>query len=556
MGSELSIRAGINSTIRQVDTILSKTNLPNNGVDFFMARVSFILLDNSNKDKFDKYGGWKAIGTIECKTFINNDLNEDIIVALPVNANVTTFPLINEIVLVLRSITYSAQKDEDNYIPQYYYTNIVPGWNSPEHNAIPNKRSAELNTGIFTPKGTIRRLIKAPGDITVEGRSGNIIRLGSSIDKFNSPYKGANRAPLLSIVNGIYESGDNKVAVYENINLDGSSLYMLSGQSVAFSVSSLNFDSFNYKVEQTVTSDYIQPTAPSPTVPDNIEEVVDEAPIKKEVVNKNKDEVPKTESVDVEDNLELADPEFPEDAFDLTDGDIIPYNDVDAEAFVEEEKLPDNKKTNSPREVGIPGRATPPVLPRVPSVIPAPRIPNIPRVVNPPRDSSTDRLGQRDIEKPIDYVISPTIKWELQQSNTWCYVTSVAMVLKSYGIASATQSAVATCNNSSGNLRSETAAKKFNVSFYKEALPTGKSKSYDRIVAVCKERTVGGVVKPFVIERLGSSGFKNHFVVAVGLTPENRVILFDPASSKNSKGTFLNIKNLKESGGSLRFFDK
>lgn len=559
MGSELTIRTGIDSATRQVESTLSKTNFPNSGVNFFMARVSYILLDNSNKEKFDKYGGWKGIGTVECKTFISNDLNEDILVALPVNANVTVFPLINEIILIFRSITYSAQKDEDNFIPQYYYSNIIPGWNSPEHNAIPNKRSADLNTGLFTPKGTIRRLIKAPGDITVEGRSGNIIRLGSSIDKFNSPYKGPNRAPMLSIVNGINEAGDAKVAVYENINVDGSSLYMLSGQSVAFNVSSLNFDSFNYKVDQTVTSDYIQPTAPSPTVPDNIEEAVDQIPTNKVVVNKNKDVLPVTESSDTLDTFELKDPEFPEDSFDLTDGDIIPYDSVDDAAFVEEETLPDNKKQTPAKEATtprIPRIINTPAPPRISNIITPPTIFNIPRAANPPKQSTTNREGKTEIEKPIEYKIPSSIKWELQQNKTWCYVASVSMVLKSYGISTATQSQVATCNNRSGNLRSETAAKKFGVSFDKELLPSGKSKAYDRVVAVCQERSVGGLVRPFILERVGSSGYNTHFVVVVGLTSENRVILYDPGSSKNSKGTFLNVKNMKEFGGSLRFFDK
>jgi predicted RNA-binding protein with RPS1 domain len=217
VGNELSIRTGIDSIKRQVETALNKPNIPNNGMSYFVARVTYILLDDTDKQRFEKYGGWKGIGTIECKTFINNEFNEDIINAAPVNPNTTLFPLVNEIVLVFRSITYKAQKDEDNFESQYYYSNIIPVWNSPEHNAAPNKKTQSSDTGIFKATGKVKRIIKSPGDMSIEGRSGNIIRLGSYINGFNSPFKGDDRSPLLTIVNGIRDTKDPKIKKYEEI---------------------------------------------------------------------------------------------------------------------------------------------------------------------------------------------------------------------------------------------------------------------------------------------------------------------------------------------------
>ena len=531
MGNELSIRTGIDSVKRQVEAALNKPNIPNNGMSYFVARVTYILLDDTDKQRFEKYGGWKGIGTIECKTFINNELNEDIINAAPVNPNTTLFPLINEIVLVFRSITYKAQKDENNFESQYYYSNIIPVWNSPEHNAAPNKKTQSSDTGIFKATGKVKRTIKSPGDISIEGRSGNIIRLGSYVNGFNSPFKGDDRSPLLTIVNGIRDTKDPKIAIYEDINLDGSSLYMMSGQNVSFRISSLNYDSFKYKIDQSITSNYIEPVQITSSEPDKIEEVVDTPSTKKDVVDLNKKEPARSDSIKSQDESELLPNEFAEDAFDLTDGDIVPYNIVDERSVEEEEVLPEYKRP-----------------PQSNTIVTT----NPPRV---PKQTTRSNTGEVKIENPITDKISNNIKWELQQARTWCYVTCVSMVLKSYNISSATQSAVATCNDKNGNLRSETAAKKFGVSFRKVSLPEGKVASYNTIVKTCQDRTIKGEVKPFILERLGSSGSKSHFVVVVGLTPDKRVLLFDPGNKKNSAGTYLSIKNLKERGGTLRFFD-
>lgn len=531
MGNELSIRSGIDSIKRQVESALNKPNIPNNGMSFFVARVTYVLLDDTDKERFSKYGGWKGIGTIECKTFINNELNEDIIFATPVNPNTTLFPVINEVVLIFRSITYKAQKDENNFESQYYYSNVIPVWNSPEHNAVPNKKTKSLDTGTFKATGKVKRIIKSPGDMSVEGRSGNLIRLGSYVKDFNSPFKGVDRSPLLTIVNGIRDTTDSKIAIYEDINLDGSSLYMMAGQNVSFRISSINYDSFKYKIDQNISSNYIEPVQITSSEPDKLEEIVDTPVAKKEVIDLNKKEPARVDSISSQDESELLPNDFAEDAFDLTDGDIVPYNAVDELSIEVEEALPEYKR---PPEANTIVTTNPPRT---------------------PKQTTRTGTGEVKIEKPLTENISSNIKWELQQSRTWCYVACVSMVLKSYNISSAIQSTVATCNDKNGNLRSETAAKKFGVSFRKTLLPSGKVASYNAIVKTCQERTSNGKVKPFILERLGSSGNKSHFVVVVGLTADNRVLLYDPGSRKNSAGSYLSIKNLKETGGTLRFFD-
>jgi hypothetical protein len=517
---ENSIKSGVDSFARAANRIANTLQNPKVEYAFSIARVTFVLLDNSNKEKFDKYGGWKSLGLIECAPFINNNFSTDVISALPINPNVSQFPIVNEVVLLIRSITYEAQSSVQNYLPQYYYINVIPVWNSTEHNSIPNDSLSKIGvnppTSLFKETGKIKRVIKAPGDISIEGRSGNYIRLGSTISGFNSPYSGENRSPVVAIINSQRDVTDSKIAIYEDINLDGSSLYMLDGQSVALKVASPNFDSYKHKIDQNPLSNYIEPTIPKETKPDNLADIKDDPPpVIKEITNVNKKEDPKIESNQKSDEFILEENKFAEQPFDLTEGgDIVPFEAVDEvsvfkESTVEEE---DKVKTNT----------------------------------GAPKNNS-----------PLSSYIDPKVKWQAQPAgSTWCYVTTISMVLNYYGISNATQRNVSTCNDKNGNMRSETVASRFGVNFKKTILPSGKVNSYEELKRICKSRKKDNYVKPFILERASNYGYKSHFVTVVGITDDDKIIVFDPGSKRFAGGTILNIKNLKESGGSVRFFDK
>jgi len=216
-----------------------------NNVSIFPARVSYVLLDDSDKEKFDKYGGWKSIGAIEFYQFINNQTeNREVFSALPLNANITKFPLLNEVVAVVRLIRYSAQSSIPNYDPQYYYMSVLNTWNSPEHNVTPDSNDPVSQiSGLFKELG-FSRLSKNPGDFTIEGRTKNSIKLGSSIEGFNNVFKGANRSPFLVVSNNRETSNTTNNSTFEDINKDGSSLYFLKGHDVSLLLSTDNFKSY------------------------------------------------------------------------------------------------------------------------------------------------------------------------------------------------------------------------------------------------------------------------------------------------------------------------
>jgi hypothetical protein len=222
--------------------------------DLIVARVTFVLLDDSNKEKFDRMGGWKSIGAIECIPFINfNDPTSDPIIAKPINSNITRLPLENELVTLRTLVSKEAQNNLGNYKPEIYYTDIISVFNAPEDNAAPDVSFFRLNpnsksvTGNYVSTGDNKRLLKAPGDITIEGRRGSSIRFGSNAANFNTPWKFSKPNPILILSNNPAKVSGS-VARFEDVNKDGTVLVMMSGHNINFQAASNNFDSYNQTV--------------------------------------------------------------------------------------------------------------------------------------------------------------------------------------------------------------------------------------------------------------------------------------------------------------------
>lgn len=263
-----------------------------NSIISFPARVSYVLLDDSDKERFNKYGGWKALGTVEFVPFVNNDVLSPSLqfFAKPINVNLVSFPLVNEVVLVIKSVTYNAQNDEGSFDSVFYYTDILGTFNSVEHNATPRTGVDYTNiTGVFKEKGVLK-VRKSPGDVLVEGRSKNNIKLGSSIKNFDSVFKSEENSPLLVVTNNREDTYDSKNVVFEDINKDGSSLYFLKGHKVDLLLSSANYASFSKRyTPEEITRVIAADTAP--TTRDFVEEEI--VPVEKDKKPKN---IPKIEA--------------------------------------------------------------------------------------------------------------------------------------------------------------------------------------------------------------------------------------------------------------------
>jgi len=180
---------------------------------FLQARVKDIILDTSHEEA-EKYGGENAIGVIKYEVVgrnYNYDDTKQLPAAFPLNNTVRVFPLLNEIVLIQSAPTKEIKEEESKRIAQkQYYTQIVGLWNAPNHNASPSKDDDNLDLGENVEElKDINPMQPFPGDILVEGRQGQSIRMsGYKSDKGILTDDSNNGLPLTIFSNGQEDVGD------------------------------------------------------------------------------------------------------------------------------------------------------------------------------------------------------------------------------------------------------------------------------------------------------------------------------------------------------------
>jgi hypothetical protein len=247
-----------------------------------VGRVKDIIL-NDQYPEIEKFGGLNAIGTIFFE--INNFQSGGEGIAKPFYPQTSSYPLVNEIVLIFKLPSTNIGKN--TLESTYYYMNMVSLWNHPHHNAYPNPvttsdlppsqqkdyeqtsagsvrrvtdQSTEINLNspsnpsqnTFVERNNIHPLLPYAGDIIHEGRWGNSIRFGSTARPFNSaslnPWSrfGNNGNPITLIRNGqpISSSNAGWEPIVEDINKDQSSIYLTSNQQILINVASQKYFSY------------------------------------------------------------------------------------------------------------------------------------------------------------------------------------------------------------------------------------------------------------------------------------------------------------------------
>lgn len=254
-----------NSSISDVRNSIS-------GMENFLisARVIDIVLDE-NHPYFNNVGQWNGIGAIFYEKLNSAGSATYTDFALPYDPQSKTYPLINEIVLM---VLFPNQSIGDvSTSTSYYYFNSVGMWNHPHHNAYPNlftnplipsndqtnldNSEIELNSpnnpsqNNFIEEINIRPLMPFMGDTIYEGRHGQSIRLGSttksqSEKKNNWSEVGKNGDPITIFRNGQHSTMDNDgwIPITEDIKTDLSSIYLTSYQKLPFSIANENFVSY------------------------------------------------------------------------------------------------------------------------------------------------------------------------------------------------------------------------------------------------------------------------------------------------------------------------
>jgi hypothetical protein len=267
------------------------------------VRVKNIILDDTNPE-FKKYGEWNGLGVIE---YVNADKPYNSPIegyAFPLNPNNKQYPLINELVYLIdlpdtNIAVFTSSKKQ-------YYINIISLWNHPHHNGFPanpyelsqpqtkdyrqtsiggnvrkiTDNSTEIFLGnTFKERANIHPLLPFEGDIILEGRWGNSIRFGSTVQNKPNNWSstGINGDPITIIRNGqlIDASNEGWKPITEDINKDISSVYLSSTQTVPLIAASINYNSYSI----------------SPTKPDKYSEsqiIINSGRL---VLNSNKDHI-------------------------------------------------------------------------------------------------------------------------------------------------------------------------------------------------------------------------------------------------------------------------
>ena len=151
----------------------------------------------------------------------------------PINSNIKQIPIPGESVLIFQSLNHESTLEES--YPQWYYMFPMALSSNINSNILPTVGELELDTEF--EETSVSPLQPYRGDFIVEGRYGNSIRFGSTIDfkdNYSEPGKwrgNKNGDPILILSNG-REYKENKDFVTENINTDKSSLYLTSTQKL------------------------------------------------------------------------------------------------------------------------------------------------------------------------------------------------------------------------------------------------------------------------------------------------------------------------------------
>jgi len=197
--------AALNDNLNQIDVSGLAANLANLGDNIYTGRVLNVILDE-NSDGFEANGEWNGIGTIEFE-LVNFQTPRELqrTVAAPLLSNQKHYPLVNELVVILKLPDTGIGSRTGS--EKYYYLNTLSLWNHPHHNAYPNpiqgqglpdaqnkdyqqvsggsvRRVSDNSTeidlngesgGTFVEQTNIHPLLPFAGDVIVEGRFGNSI---------------------------------------------------------------------------------------------------------------------------------------------------------------------------------------------------------------------------------------------------------------------------------------------------------------------------------------------------------------------------------------------
>lgn len=253
---------------------------PSRGMSIRDVRVKDIVL-GPNHPRFQEAGGWSGIGTIFFDSTTSGGQASStgtVSLARPMFSNIKFHPLVNEIVAIIAiADPINNQNPTKKSEKLFFYLPPANVWNSPHHNALPDasvpnplsntKSYSQVENGAvnrgrsqedpivlgstFKEKSQIFPLYAYEGDHILEGRWGNSLRFGSTVNFPDYPNNWSgegNEGDPLTILRVSDPNASTTQAGWlpflEDTNQDLSSIYLTSTQKIPFSPSSFKTDSF------------------------------------------------------------------------------------------------------------------------------------------------------------------------------------------------------------------------------------------------------------------------------------------------------------------------
>ena len=241
------------------------------------ARVKSVVL-SENDLSFNYFSKWQGIGSITFE-FLDSVSEVEGSVgtpAIPYFANLRIIPVVGEIVLIISSGEALTSNLSNESKQTYYYLPSTNIWNSTHHNILPNELGStvkpeslnksldEIELGVTAKYSTtpqtknytngfeekdIRPLSLYVGDVILEGRWGNSIRLGSTDLTSNNPWSstGANGDPILILRNGQSDSKESILKpLPEQLQSDPSSIYLTSTQKLNIVPQNTEYNTYSF----------------------------------------------------------------------------------------------------------------------------------------------------------------------------------------------------------------------------------------------------------------------------------------------------------------------
>ena len=272
---------------------LDSDNGAGGGQYFQIGRVKSIVLGpNTAAGKKDlNYRSPSDIGSIKYEllysalsTSKSKEVSEP---AYPIWYFIRQYPVVNEIVLIFAGP--SKKLNDRATEQQFYYMPAYGMWNNPNHNGFPNMEewADYLNTFANKPEYSgnatesktlplgytfqenpkIKDLQPFEGDTIIQARFGQSIRFGSTVsvlsneNTWSKNKEGTNGDPITIITN---RQGERVVrnkfdSIVEDINKDGSSIYMTSTQEIDLKdLYDFPLNSFRTSIKSPITTNAIK----------------------------------------------------------------------------------------------------------------------------------------------------------------------------------------------------------------------------------------------------------------------------------------------------------